>query len=125
MNTSMRAANIKSHESLLTHPGDPGGAFGRRMTRLAGRPRGAIRALVAGTLCRFALFAALGAVALLSACGGGGGGGGNGGSTGLACDDSIKSGFILDPNQVGGNTTVLLVKQFRRSTGAAQLDIAG
>jgi hypothetical protein len=113
MNTSMRAANIKSHKSLLTQPGDPGGAFGRRMTRLAGRPRGAIRALVAGTLRRFALFAALGAVSLLSACGGGGGGG-NGGSTGLACDDSIKSGFILDPSQVGGNTTVLLVKQFRK-----------
>jgi hypothetical protein len=63
--------------------------------------------------CPLALCCALGTIALLSACGGGGGGG-NGGSTGLACDDSIKSGFILDPSQVGGNTTVLLVKQFRK-----------
>jgi feruloyl esterase len=64
-----------------------------------------------------ALLGTIGAAALLGACGGGGGGGGGNDAapaTTLSCDDSIKTGFTQDAAGVGGETTVLLVKQFRK-----------
>ena len=60
--------------------------------------------------------------ALLSACGGSGGGvssvvpaigsGTTTTSSGLSCDDSVKTAFKLDAAAVGGDTTLLLVRHF-------------
>jgi hypothetical protein len=60
----------------------------------------------------WALAGALSTLALVSACGGGGGDGAT--AAGLTCDDGIKTAFKLDSTEVGGDTSVLLVKQFRK-----------
>lgn len=85
-------------------------------------PRGALateeRFQVKASLRRMALCGVLGTAAFLSACGGGDSDDDvtatTPTATTLSCDDSIKTKFTQDASLLGGDTKVLLVKQFKK-----------